>query len=95
MDKENRSTVNFNILLNSSLRCLIRITSKSPIKNSESNSHAPETEKFNQWPVNIEKHCCYQSIPDVLEPETIEICYISSEEESKEPSLFFHVSINH
>jgi len=56
MDEENRTTIELNVLLKSSLLCALHVICEAAVHEAEGSTHRVKYEELENWPVDIEQH---------------------------------------
>ena len=87
MNEESRARIDLVVQLNGALVCVMRIEElPSAIKKTEALAHAPVSEEFHKWPVNVEHHSSHKGVTDVDEPLGLKVWHAARKDASK--SLF-------
>ena len=95
MDQINWSHVQICVLLDCCLLGFVWIATKVSVKETETSTHAPETNKLDDWEVNVEQHRTDQSVADIVKPRVVKVGNITLEDLRQDGnSLRFQVSID-
>jgi hypothetical protein len=77
MDKEGRSTIDFNILLESSLLGLVGFAGVASVHESEGEPHGVVNAELHHGPEDVVQHGVNHGVSDFVEPGSIEVFDVS------------------